>query len=93
MLAEDTFGSGGFVYWFIAIMVVGAIGYIKALKSLSDAFIVLIVLSLILSHKGVFQQFQNALKSIKVPSAGTTGVGTAANSGVGSAPSTIPGVY
>jgi len=83
MLAEDTFGAGGFVYWFVAIMVVGAIGYIKAFKTLSDAFIVLIVLSLVLSHRGVFKQFNDAIKSIKVPTATTPGVGVKGNVDVG----------
>lgn len=67
MLDDDIFGPKGYIYWFVAIFVVGAIGYIKAFKTLSDTFIFLIVLVLILSHRGLFAQFNQALAAIRVP--------------------------
>src|SRR5487761_2645425 len=65
MLKTDIFGTGGFMYWFIAIVIVGGIGYIKPLKPLSDIILVLLVLILFLSSKGgFFKQFTQATNTI-----------------------------
>lgn len=63
MLAQDVFGTQGFVVWFVAVIVVGAIGYIKPLKGLSDAFLLLLIIVLFLSNRGFFAQFNAAIKS------------------------------
>lgn len=63
-LAQDVFGSGGFLYWFVAILIIGAIGYVKPLKPFSDAFLVLLVLVLVLAHGGVFDKAQQAIAQI-----------------------------
>lgn len=75
MLVQDTFGTGGYVYWFVAIIVIGAVGYVKQLKTLSDMGMFLVVLVLFLSHKGFFQQFNAEIGKIK--SGGTAATGSA----------------
>jgi hypothetical protein len=64
LLKNDLTGSGSFLYWFVAILVIGGIGYIPALKKLSDAFLVLVILALFVANRGFFSQFNTALKQI-----------------------------
>lgn len=53
----------GFVYWFIAIVVLGSLGYIPSLKSLSRMFLILVLVVLLLENKGFFAQLQSFIKS------------------------------
>lgn len=79
MLYRDFTGPGNFLYWVVALVVVGSIGYIPKLKGLSDAFLVLILLSLVLSKGnpdksvnpsgGFFKLFTDALADIQNPQA------------------------
>jgi hypothetical protein len=71
MLAGDIFGSQGYLYWFLAIISIGAVGYIKPLKPASDAFLVLLLLVLFLANGGVFAKIGPAIAAIK-PSSNTT---------------------
>ena len=68
LLKGDLTGSNNFVYWIVSILVVGAIGYIKDLQSLSRAFLVLVIIVLILNEdkngKGFFTEFQSAVSGI-----------------------------
>lgn len=68
-LVGDFTGPGNFVYWVVAIFGVGAVGYIKGLEKFSDAFLVLIIVSLIVANGdpskqggGFFAKFQAGLK-------------------------------
>lgn len=83
LLGEDVFTSGGYLYWLVSILIIGAVGYIKPLKGLSDAFIVLLLLVLVLSTGkrgasggGLFTQFTAALKDISSQAAGTPNAAT-----------------
>ena len=58
---SDFTGPGNFIYWGLSIWVIVAIGYIKALKPLSDTFLVLIVLMLLLANRGFFARFMDIL--------------------------------
>lgn len=65
LVKEDfspTDGSPGFAVWVIAIFVIGAIGYYKPAKPLSNAFLVLVIVSLILSNRGFFQRFKEGME-------------------------------
>lgn len=62
LLKNDFIGTNNFTYWVLSILVIGAIGYIEPLKPISRAFLVLVVIVLIVSHGGVFEQFNAALK-------------------------------
>jgi uncharacterized membrane protein HdeD (DUF308 family) len=57
-------GSAGFHIWIVAIFVAGAIGYIPGFKPVANAFLVLIVLGILLSNKGFFSQFTDAIESV-----------------------------
>lgn len=53
LLYADFVGPGNFFAWIAAIGLVGAVGYVRPLKGVSDAFIVLIIIVFILAaNKG-----------------------------------------
>lgn len=62
-IASEFTGQNNFTYWLIAIGAVGAVGYIQSLQVISRYLMALIILSIFLSHKGFFSQFQAALQS------------------------------
>lgn len=62
---EDFQPSGnqpGFAVWLVAIFLVGSLGYIKTIKPVANAFLTLVVISMILSNRGFFDKFTNAIK-------------------------------
>lgn len=61
LLKSDFTGKHNFLYWFLAIMIIGALGYVEPLKPVSRAFLVLVVVVLFLTNGGVFQQFTKAI--------------------------------
>lgn len=63
LLKGDFTGTGNFVYWIVSILVIGAIGYVPKLKSISDAFLVLVLVVLFISHSGFFAQFNTQIKA------------------------------
>lgn len=56
--------TAGFHIWIVAIFVAGAIGYIPGFKSVANAFLVLIIMAILLSNKGFFAEFTEALKGV-----------------------------
>lgn len=93
LLALDFSGSGNFVYWVIALIVVGSVGYVPKLKPLSDGLLVLIILALFLSKGdptknagGFFKQFTDAIGTTKTAA---TSAGNSAGVVVGGAASLI----
>lgn len=52
----------GFHVWIVAIVVVGAFGYIREFKPVSNAFLVLVMIGLILSNGGFFKKFTAAIE-------------------------------
>lgn len=73
LLANDFTGPQNFVYWFLAILILGAIGYIPSLEKLSKAFLVLVLIVLFLDNGGFFSQFQAFVKSSTTTKAQTAG--------------------
>lgn len=73
LVANDFVGPQSFVYWFLAILVLGAIGYIPSLEKLSKAFLVLVLIVLFLDNGGFFSQFQAFVKSSTTAKAPTAG--------------------
>lgn len=63
LLRGDFTGSNNFLYWLLALGLVGAIGYIPKLKSFSTTFLVLVIVAILLSHKGFFADLQSAINS------------------------------
>lgn len=68
LIKGDFAGPNNFIYWFLSIVFVGALGYIKDLQALSRAFLVLVIIVLLLNEdkngSGFFTEFQSAVKSI-----------------------------
>ncbi len=85
----DLTGPDNFAYWFIAIILIGAIGYIPKLKPLSTAFLALVVVVLFLkkgNSNGVGGGFFNQFISGIGVTANTTTFGNVTTSlGTGSA--------
>lgn len=68
LVEGDFTGRGNFFYWIVALLVVGAVGYIPKAKPVSDGLLVLILLSLFLTKGspsypggGIFTQLTKAL--------------------------------
>lgn len=93
LLALDFTGPNNFVYWFLSILVIGAIGYVPKLKPLSDGFLILVILVLFLKKGkpgaggGFFEAFQRGIGS-------TTAATPKVSTGTGGSSSSIsiPGV-
>lgn len=72
LVKEDFSPSGNqpsFVTWLVAIFVLGSLGYIKSMKPVANAFLVLVVTVMVLSNNrpgspggGFFDNFTRALK-------------------------------
>lgn len=66
LLKGDLTGPNNFIFWILTIIVVGAVGYIPALKKVSVAFLILIIVVLFLKKgQGFFPQFQNAIAGVQ----------------------------
>ena len=74
LLESDFQGSNNFVYWFLSILILGALGYVDALRGFSRAFMALVLIVLILAEDkqataaggggGFFAEFASAVKQI-----------------------------
>jgi uncharacterized membrane protein YgcG len=92
LVSNEFSGPGNFIYWIVAILIIGAVGYVQKLKPLSDGFLVLVILVLVLKRGnpsgiggGFFNQFTAALKSTNTPATSTiAGSGGVSVSGGGS---------
>lgn len=62
-LKSDFTGPDNFIYWGLALFIVGGVGYYKPLKPMSNAFLGLIVIVLFLSNRGFFQKFLEQIQS------------------------------
>jgi len=73
LVKGDFAGQGNFIYWLVAILAVGVLGYIPRVRPISDAFLVLIIVVLFLSKKGFFAQFNQSIASVttNAPNHGT----------------------
>lgn len=63
LVKGDFTGQRNFVFWFLAILGIGAVGYVPKLKPISNAFLVLVIVVLFLSNQGFFTQFMAQIKS------------------------------
>ena len=67
LIKGDFTGQNNFIYWLVAILVIGALGYIDSLRTLSRAFMALILVALFLTGKqgsNFFTGFQSALSNL-----------------------------
>lgn len=72
-LAADFSGAGNFFYWVAAILIIGAIGYVDALRGISRMMLLLILIVMLFSNRGFFAQFSQQLQSgtAQAPSSGS----------------------
>jgi hypothetical protein len=66
--AELKTDMGAFVWWIIALGLIGSLGYVKALAPFSKAFLVLVILVMILAQSrngtgGFFEQLNRAIQA------------------------------
>lgn len=57
LVKGDLTGSGSFLHWALAILIIGAVGYVDELKPFSRAFMALLIVVLFLSNGGFFAKF------------------------------------
>jgi hypothetical protein len=69
LVKSDFTGTDNFIFWFLAIVIIGLIGYVPKLKPVSTAFLGLVIVVLFLkkgnssgSGGGFFAQFTSAIK-------------------------------
>ena len=85
LLKGDFTGQDNFIFWLIAILIIGAIGYVPKLKPISTGFLVLIILVLFLKKGsstglggGFFSQFISGISTTDQSSTSTTSSTTVA---------------
>lgn len=57
LLKNDLWGKGSYAPWIISILAIGAVGYYRPLKPVTDAFLLLVIIVLFLSNGGFFDKF------------------------------------
>lgn len=63
LVKSDFTGTPNYLEWMVAIFLVGAVGYIKELHTLSRMFMAIVVIGLLWSNKGVFSQFTSGIET------------------------------
>lgn len=65
-LIKDDFkpsdGSASFAIWIAVIVLLGLLGNVKNLKPVTNAFLLLVILVMVLTNKGFFDKFSSAIK-------------------------------
>jgi hypothetical protein len=62
-IKDDFTGPNNFIYWGLALFLIGALGYYKPMKPLSNAFLGLVILVLFISNRGFFAKFMEQIGS------------------------------
>jgi hypothetical protein len=69
LIKGDFTGDANYLYWFAAIFLIGCVGYVRQLKTISDGFILLVIVSMFVAQStkgtagGFFQKAIEALKT------------------------------
>jgi len=74
LLQNEFTGANSFIQWFLAIMILGLVGYYKPIKPLADGLIGLVILAMILNEQtqnNIFGALESAFQNTQ-PSAGTS---------------------
>jgi hypothetical protein len=88
-LKADFTGSGNYIYWVLAILIIGSIGYVKKLQPISDAFLALVLVVLFLSNKGFFAQFMSGISAASNCSGASDPLTTQYQQAISSTPSLL----
>jgi hypothetical protein len=62
VLKDDFTGSNNFLVWGLAIFLIGAVGYYRPLRAVSNSFMLLVILVLFLSNRGFLTKLSEQLK-------------------------------
>lgn len=62
LVKADFTGSDPFYKWILAILLIGAIGYVPNLRPISRGFMALVIVVFLLSNQGLFTQLQAIFK-------------------------------
>lgn len=63
LIAKDFTGPNNFIFWLVSILIIGALGYIPRLKPLSDGFLLLVLIGLLVRKNGQGQSFIKAFEA------------------------------
>lgn len=87
LLKSEFAGSNSFIVWASALIILGLLAYIKPIRPVVHAFMLLIVLVLVLANHGhFFTQFNQAIRNPAAPPPATPNTGS--NAPAAAAPST-----
>lgn len=78
-MKSDFTGPNNFIYWGLALFLIGAAGYYKPFKPFSNAFLGLIILVLFISNRGFFAKFMEQIGSTQSVSNSDSGLGSIVN--------------
>jgi hypothetical protein len=62
LIKDDFSGSDPFWKWMLAILLIGAIGYVPNLRPISRGFMALVIIVFLLDNQGVFTQLTKVFK-------------------------------
>lgn len=87
LLQSEFTGSNSFIQWFLAIMILGAIGYYRPLKPVADGLLGLVILAMVLARGnpnapggGLFAQLEADIQGARAINAPATNTATLASS-------------
>lgn len=61
-LRADFTGEGNFLYWLLALGIIGAVGVIPGMQNFSRLFMTLAIVSMVLKNKGAFDKLKEAIE-------------------------------
>lgn len=79
LLKDDFTGQSPFWKWILAILFIGAVGYIPNLRPISRGFMALVIIVFFLSNKGVFTQLENTFKGTSTNASNSSAGKTSSN--------------
>lgn len=62
-LKDDFTGENNFLFWVMALFIIGMVGYYRPLKPLSNSFTLLVIVVLLLSNRGFPERFMQQIKA------------------------------
>ena len=62
LVAGEFTGKPNFIYFALAIFLIGAVGYIDSLRTVSRLMLALVLIGIVIANKGFFANFTAALK-------------------------------
>jgi hypothetical protein len=63
LLRDDFTGENPFWKWMLAILLIGAVGYIPNMRPISRGFLVLVIIVFVIGNQGLFAKLESVFKS------------------------------